>query len=125
MATRKLEIYRCPLCGGVIEVLAPGETPVCCGKEMLLMAENTTDGAKEKHVPVVEACGNGIKVKVGSVDHPMAPEHYIMWIEVIDGNRIYRAELAPGDAPEACFNIPYNDDLCVREYCNIHGLWRK
>ena len=125
MATKKLEIYRCPYCGGIIEVLNPGENPVCCGKEMLLMSANTTDGAKEKHVPVVEACGNGIKVKVGSVDHPMAPEHYIMWIEVIDGKMLYRAELAPGDVPEAYFEVPYSENLTVREYCNIHGLWSK
>ena len=125
MATEKLEIYRCPFCGGVVEVLNPGENPVCCGKEMLLMNANASDGATEKHVPVVEACGNGIKVRVGSVSHPMTPEHYIAWIEVVDGSMIYRAELAPGDAPEACFNIPYREDLYVREYCNIHGLWRK
>ena len=125
MATEKFEVYRCPFCGGVVEVLTPGENPVCCGKEMLLMNANTSDGAMEKHVPVVDACGNGIKVRVGSVSHPMTPEHHIAWIEVVDGSMIYRAELAPGDAPEACFNIPYREDLYVREYCNIHGLWRK
>ena len=123
--TEKYEVYRCPYCGQVIEVLQGGEDPVCCGKTMLLMHENTSDGAKEKHVPVIESCGNGIKVKIGSVEHPMTPEHYIMWIEVIDGDMLYRKQLAPGSVPAACFDIPYSDKLVVREYCNLHGLWRK
>lgn len=123
--TEEYAVYRCPMCGLAVEVLLAGEELVCCGKPMLLMRENTSDGAKEKHVPVIERCGNGIKVKVGSVDHPMTQEHYIMWIEVIDGDMIYRKKLAAGDVPAACFDIPYNDALVVREYCNLHGLWRK
>ncbi|MBQ4314222.1 MAG: desulfoferrodoxin [Lentisphaeria bacterium] len=118
-------VYKCQECGSVLEVCAPGAAPVCCGAPMRLMKENTSDGAKEKHVPVIEQCGNSIKVKVGSVAHPMTEEHYIMWIEVIDGDMLYRKRLAPGDAPEACFDIPFKDTLCVREYCNLHGLWRK
>ena len=125
MATEKLGIYRCPYCGGIVEVINPGENPVCCGSEMLLMTANTGDGATEKHVPVAEPCGNGTRVRVGSVNHPMTPEHYIMWIEITDGKMLHRAELAPGDAPEAYFEVPYSDQLSVREYCNIHGLWRK
>lgn len=123
--TNEQAVYRCPMCGQVLEILVPGEEPVCCGKTMLLMKENTSDGAKEKHVPVVEPCGNGIKVKIGSVPHPMTDEHFIMWIEVIDGNMLYRKKLVPGEEPEACFDIPYSEKLVVREYCNLHGLWRR
>ena len=123
--TEEYAVYRCPMCGGIVEVLNPGEEPVCCGKTMQLMRENTSDGAKEKHVPVLESCGSGIRIRVGSVDHPMTQEHYIMWIEVINGDVSYRKKLAPGAVPEACFDIPYSDKLVVREYCNLHGLWRK
>ena len=123
--TEKRMILRCKECGLVVEVLNPGATPVCCGEPMTVMKENTSDGAKEKHVPVVEQCGSGIKVTVGSVAHPMTEEHYIMWIEVVSEGKVFRKELAPGDAPEACFDVPYSDNLKVREYCNLHGLWSK
>lgn len=123
--SEKNAVYRCPECGLVIEVINPGAEPVCCGKNMLLMHVNSSDGAKEKHVPVLENFNGKLKVKVGSAAHPMTSEHYIMWIEVEDGNMLYRRELAPGDAPEAVFDIPYSDSLNVREYCNLHGLWRK
>ena len=123
--TAKGEIYKCDECGSVIEAIAPGAVPVCCGREMRLMHENSSDGAKEKHVPVITPCGNGTKVTVGSVLHPSTQEHYIMWIELICNDGRYRKELAPGDAPEVCFEIPYSDFFKAREYCNLHGLWRK
>ena len=121
----KQAVYRCPECGLVIEVLNGGANPVCCGKTMQHMQENTTDGAKEKHVPVLEEFNGKVKVKVGSIAHPMTAEHYIMWIEISDGSTLYRRELAPGEIPEAVFDIPYSNSLSVREYCNLHGLWRK
>ncbi len=123
--TAKLEVYKCSVCGNVIEVLfAGGGTLVCCGKEMLLQKENTSDGAKEKHVPVVEKTNDGIKVKVGSVPHPMEEKHYIQWVEVIlnDGS-VRRQFLDPGKAPEADFCC-IEGSFTVREYCNLHGLWK-
>jgi superoxide reductase len=90
---------------------------------MKLMAENTTDAAKEKHVPVVEKVPGGLKVKVGSVAHPMEEKHYIEWIELIADGRAYRQFLAPGQAPEAFFPVEAAQ-ITAREYCNIHGLWK-
>lgn len=118
------EIYRCPICGNVVEVLNAGAGElVCCGKPMILLKGNTTDGAMEKHVPVVEKIDGGYRVKVGSVDHPMLAEHYIQWIELLTPTSVLRRELKPGEKPEAVF---YTDEefVCVREYCNLHGLWK-
>ena len=118
-------IYRCPECGLIVEVLNAGADPVCCALPMLLMNENTSDGAKEKHVPVAENFNGKLKVKVGSIAHPMTREHHIMWIEVRAGSMLFRKELFPGDMPEVVFDIPYSDSLEIREFCNLHGLWRK
>ena len=125
MATERLQIYKCNACGNIVEVIHAGVGElVCCGRPMELLTENTTDAALEKHVPVVEKTADGIVAKVGSVAHPMLEEHYIEWIEVIDGDgRAYRKFLKPGDAPEAEFCIK-GDGLTVREYCNLHGLWK-
>jgi len=90
---------------------------------MKLITENTTDAAKEKHVPVVEKVAGGFKVTVGSVAHPMEEKHYIEWIEVIADGKIYRQYLAPGQAPEAVFPIEATS-ITAREYCNLHGLWK-
>lgn len=90
---------------------------------MKLFVENTVDAAKEKHVPVVEKTSDGVKVKVGSVTHPMEEKHYIEWIEVIADGKAYRQFLKPGEAPEAVFCIE-GGALTVREYCNLHGLWK-
>jgi superoxide reductase len=90
---------------------------------MKLFKENTTDAAKEKHVPVVEKTKDGFKVKVGSVAHPMEEKHYIEWIEIIADGKAYRQFLNPGDAPEAFFKIDAKQ-VIAREYCNIHGLWK-
>jgi len=119
------EIYKCQTCGNVVEVVHGGKGQlVCCGKPMTLMSPNTTDAAVEKHVPVVETTPDGIKVTVGSVAHPMTPEHYIEWIEVIVGDDSYRAFLNPGEPPEAFFPVQA-EHLTAREYCNLHGLWKK
>jgi len=121
---QRLEVYKCELCGNIVEVLHGGEGElVCCGQPMKLMTENTVDAAKEKHVPVMEKTAEGTKVKVGSVPHPMEEKHYIEWIEVIDGGKVYRQFLQPGQAPEAVFNVQ-GDALTAREYCNIHGHWK-
>lgn len=123
--TELKQIYKCDICGNIVEVVhASGGILVCCGKPMTLKKENTSDGAKEKHVPVIEKIEGGVLVKVGEVDHPMLPEHYIEWIEVHTENKIYRKYLKPGEKPEAIFKLD-EEVIAAREYCNLHGLWKK
>jgi len=120
----RLEVYKCELCGNMVEVLEGGAGElVCCGQPMVLMTENTVDAAKEKHVPVIEKVAGGVKVKVGDVPHPMEEKHYIQWIEIIADGKAYRQFLNPGEAPEAVFQIDA-DQITAREYCNLHGLWK-
>jgi superoxide reductase len=120
----KLQVYKCKLCGNIVEVLHGGDGElVCCGQPMTLMTENTTDAAKEKHVPVIEKIDGGYKVKVGSVAHPMEEKHYIEWIELLADGKAYRQFLKPGEAPEAVFNVKAKT-VSAREYCNLHGLWK-
>jgi superoxide reductase len=123
--TKNLQIYKCAVCGNIVEMLHEGDGElVCCGEPMKLFVENTVDAAKEKHIPVVEKIEGGFKVKVGSVAHPMEDKHYIEWIQVIaDDGRVYRKFLKPGMEPEAVFKIDANS-VVAREYCNLHGLWR-
>ena len=121
---KRLEIYKCELCGNIVEVLHEGKGElVCCHQPMKLFLENTVDASKEKHVPVIEVLEHAIKVKVGSVAHPMEEKHLIEWIEVIADGKAYRQFLKPGDAPEAVFCIDAKD-ITAREYCNLHGLWK-
>ncbi|MCU0611228.1 MAG: desulfoferrodoxin [Candidatus Eisenbacteria bacterium] len=123
MAAR-LEVYKCTACGNIVEVLHGGEGAlVCCGEPMLRLTENTTDAAKEKHVPVIERIDGGIKVSVGSVLHPMVDAHYIEWIELIADGVVYRRFLNPGDPPVSLFPISATT-VIAREYCNLHGLWK-
>ncbi len=121
--TQKLQIYKCEVCGNIVEMMHAGNGElVCCGQPMKLFTENTVDAAKEKHVPVKESVDGGLKVKVGSVAHPMEEKHYIEWVEIISGDKIYRQFLKPGEAPEAVFKV--DGDWAAREYCNLHGLWK-
>ena len=120
----KLQIYKCMLCGNIVEVLhSGGGELVCCGEPMDKMAEQTADAAKEKHVPVIEKIDGGYKVTVGSVPHPMEEKHYIEWIELTADGKAYRKFLQPGAPAEAVFNIEA-DSVGAREYCNVHGLWK-
>ncbi len=120
----RLEIYKCGVCGNMVEVLhVGGGELVCCNQPMILQVENTTYAAKEKHVPVVEKTTDGYKVKIGSVAHPMEEKHYIEWVQIIAGDKSYREFLKPGVAPEAVFKLA-NGSITAREYCNIHGLWK-
>ena len=122
--TKKLQIYKCQVCGNIVEVIHTGAgTLVCCGQPMNLLTENSTDAATEKHVPVIEKVDGGVKVTVGSVAHPMEDKHYIEWIELIADGTAYRRFLNPGDTPEATFMITA-DKVSAREYCNVHGLWK-
>jgi len=121
--TQRLEIYKCEVCGNIVELLHEGQGElVCCGQPMKHFVENTVDAAKEKHVPVKEKAAGGLKVKVGAVPHPMEEKHYIEWVEIIAGDKAYRQFLRPGQAPEAVF--PVEGEFTAREYCNIHGLWK-
>lgn len=120
----KLEVYKCNVCGNIVEVVHGGKGElVCCGQPMVLQKENTVDAAKEKHVPVVEKAADGVKVKVGSVAHPMEEKHYIEWIEIIADGKAYRQFLNPGEAPGALFKLDAGQ-VTARAYCNIHGLWK-
>lgn len=120
----RLEVYKCEVCGNIVEVLHGGAGElVCCGQPMKLLKENTVDAATEKHVPVIERIAGGVKVKVGEVAHPMEEKHYIEWIEIIADGKAYRQFLNPGEAPEAVFNVDA-DVITAREFCNIHGLWK-
>ncbi len=120
----KLKIYKCKVCGNIVEVLHAGTGElVCCGEPMEMLQEKTQDVGKEKHVPVIEKSESGIKVKVGSVPHPMEEKHYIEWIEIIGDGKVFRRFLNPGDKPETDFETKA-EKVEAREYCNIHGLWK-
>jgi superoxide reductase len=122
--TQKNQIYKCALCGNIVEVVHTGAGElVCCGQPMDLMAENTVDAAKEKHVPVVEKTDNGYRIQVGSVPHPMEEKHWIEWIELVADGRVFRHNLAPGKTPAAEFCIQATE-VTARAYCNLHGLWK-
>ncbi len=124
MSVKRHQIYKCEICGNIIEVHHEGKPAlVCCKQPMKLFEENGVDAAKEKHVPVVERNGSSVKVTVGSVAHPMGDDHYIEWIQVISGDLMYMRYLNPGDAPEAEFQVA-GTEISVRAYCNLHGLWR-
>jgi len=122
--TKLNQIYKCELCGNIVEVLHTGGGElVCCNQPMVLMEENTTDAATEKHVPLIEKSDSSVTVKVGSVAHPMEEKHYIEFIELLADGKVYRKYLKPGDSPNAVFKITA-DKVEARAYCNLHGLWK-
>jgi len=121
---KRLQVYKCMVCGNIVEVLTGGAGElVCCGEPMRNLVEKTADEGKEKHVPVIGKTDTGIKVKVGSTAHPMEPKHYVEWIQLTADGRAYRQFLQPGDKPEAVFNIQA-ESVSAREHCNVHGLWK-
>lgn len=118
------QIFKCSACGNIVEIIhVGGGTLVCCGQEMELLKEKTTDAGNEKHVPVIEKTDRGYKVKIGSIAHPMEAGHYIEWIEFIADSRAYRCYLKPGDTPEAEF-MTNATAVSARAYCNLHSLWQ-
>ncbi len=138
---KRLQVYQCGKCGNIVMVMhAGGGTLVCCDEEMKLLDEKTADSATEKHVPVIEKIDGkvdgGVKVKVGSVPHPMEDKHFIEWIELQADDAAYVQFLKPGGAPEAVFRVASGPsdatrpgktdaaDPCAREFCNVHGLWK-
>jgi superoxide reductase len=125
MATKLHEVYRCRICGNIVEVIHhnAGEL-ICCNQLMQLQTENTVDASQEKHVPTIEMVDKKITVKVGSEPHPMDDDHYIEWVEVINTTgQVYRQYLRPGDDPLAEFDLLRGEVSEVRAYCNLHGLW--
>jgi superoxide reductase len=122
--TERGQIYRCAVCGNIVEVRHAGAGElVCCEQPMNLLTANTEDAATEKHVPVVERTEDGIVVRVGEVDHPMTDDHYIEWITLVTNNKSKTVYLAPGDEPKAIFSSTA-EKVTVYEYCNLHGLWK-
>ena len=118
------QIFRCQLCGQMVEIAASGAGSLsCCGSSMQRLVENTTEAAKEKHVPVIAKVDGGYKVSVGSVAHPKEEKHWIQWIELEVDGVVQRKALKPGEAPEAVFLAPEGRAV-AREYCNLHGLWK-
>ncbi len=122
--TERLQVYKCEICGNIVEVLHAGKGElVCCGQPMALQVEGMVDAAVEKHVPVVEVAEDGVLVKVGEVAHPMQDDHYIEWVQIVAGDSSFRIFLKPGIAPEGRFAVP-REGVTAREYCNLHGLWK-
>ncbi len=123
--TKLRELYRCEICGNIVEVVHEGAPSlVCCGRPMIKLEAKTEDKGQEKHVPVVEETDSAITVKVGSIEHPMEDGHYIKFIEVLLKDKIMRKELRPGEIPEARFCAIKPDVIEAREFCSVHGLWK-
>ena len=123
--TKLNEIYKCSVCGNTVEVVdAAGGTLVCCGQDMNKLEEQTEDSSVEKHVPVVKEIDGGVEVVVGSTEHPMTEDHQIVFIEVLTADKVLRAELEAGEKPVATFAVKADEIEKVREYCNIHDLWK-
>ncbi|MBN1124548.1 MAG: desulfoferrodoxin [Sedimentisphaerales bacterium] len=121
---KKLEVYKCEICGNIVEVFNAGDGElVCCNQSMKRLEEKTADAKTEKHVPVIEKTDSGYKVKVGSIPHPMEPKHYIQWIELLADGKSYFQFLEPGKPAEAVFCVTA-ENVSAREYCNVHGLWK-
>ena len=122
----EMKFYKCAHCGKIIAVIKETGVPVkCCGENMTEIIPGSVDAAVEKHVPVISVEGNTVKVRVGSVDHPMAEEHYIEWIALRTKSGNQRKALKPGDAPEAVFALVDGDEVIEAfAFCNLHGLWK-
>ena len=122
----EMKFYLCEHCGNMIAMVKDSGVPVvCCGQPMTEIIPGTTDAAVEKHVPAWEVRENKVYVTVGTVEHPMLPQHYIEWIAVQTKQGNQRKALQPGNAPKACFALCEGDEVvAVYAYCNLHGLWK-
>jgi superoxide reductase len=124
--TELRDLYKCNVCGNVVEIVHSGAPAlVCCGQPMELLAAKAEDTGREKHVPVVQTTADGLTVTVGSVEHPMEEKHFIQFIEVLTKDQVLRAELHPAQKPQAAFRVNPEEVVEVREFCNLHGLWKK
>ena len=118
-----VDFYRCERCGNIVALIKKGGgTLTCCGQAMTKLEANSTDAAKEKHVPVVTKEDGKIKVAVGSTPHPMLPEHHIEWIALVADDKVELKYLKPGEEPKAEFAEVKSGT--VYAYCNLHGLWK-
>ncbi|MGM0502088.1 MAG: desulfoferrodoxin [Bacillota bacterium] len=125
MTIERRDFYKCDICGNAVEVCDAGQPAlVCCGEEMKKLEEQTEDAANEKHVPVVNEVEGGVEVVVGTTLHPMEEDHSIRCIEVLTADQVLRADLNPGDEPKATFKVDADEIVKVREYCDVHGLWK-
>jgi superoxide reductase len=122
----KMKFYYCKHCGNIVVYADDKGVPViCCGDKMVELIPNTVDAATEKHVPVINVDGNKVTVTIGSVDHPMVPNHYIQWVVLATKQGMQRKALEPGMAPQVCFMLCPDDEVVeAYEYCNLHGLWK-
>jgi len=122
---KKKEIYKCEVCGNIVEVLHGGVGElVCCNQPMKLIEPKTEDSSTEKHVPFIEKKDGKIEVRIGeNTAHPMEEKHYIEWIELTVDGVVHKKFLKPGDEPKAVFDVT-GEELSAREYCNVHGLWK-
>jgi len=119
-----LKKYKCSVCGNIVELLVDGSGQlVCCGQPMELLEAKTQEEGKEKHIPMVEKTGSGLRVKVGSINHPMDPAHYIQWIELEADGKFFRKMLSPSEEPVAEFDV-VSENPKAAAYCNVHGLWQ-
>ena len=122
----KNRFYICEKCGNIVEMVnASGVTPHCCGQKMSVLEAGVVEASREKHIPEVEVLDGRVNVVVGSVLHPMAEEHSILWIELVSDKGVQRKYLNPGEAPAASFLLKDEKPIEVYAYCNIHGLWKK
>ena len=123
---KDVKFFRCNHCGNIVEMIHESGVPiVCCGENMHELVPNTSDGAGEKHVPVVSLDGENVVVRVGAVDHPMLPEHFIQWIYVQTNLGGMKKYLNPNEGPAASFKLAEGEKaVAVYEYCNLHGLWK-
>ena len=121
--TQRFQVYRCDICGNMVNLMAVGRGDlVCCQKPMRLLVEQHKEAGKEKHVPVVERTEHGIRVRIGSIPHPMEDRHFIEWIEVRNGPLALLRMLKPDEPPEGEFPLR-ETNVKVRCYCTMHGLW--
>ena len=121
----KNKFYICEKCGNIVEMIYDsGVNPHCCGQKMTKLEAGTVEASREKHIPVVSVNGNEIKVAVGSVEHPMAEEHSILWVYLETDKGIQRKALEVGKAPVATFVIADEKPVAAYAYCNLHGLWK-
>lgn len=122
--TQLKQIYKCAICGNIIEMVHTGAGElVCCGQPMDLLTENSIEAALEKHIPIIEETDQGYLIRVGSEAHPMTEEHFIEWIELLADDKVLRLHLSPNQVPKAEFNIKA-EKVSARAYCNLHGLWK-
>ena len=122
---KNVKFYICPQCGNIIEMIHDaGVNPFCCGQKMDELVPGAVEASHEKYIPAVDVDGGILAVKVGSVEHPMAEEHWIEWVELVSDKGIQRKYLNPGEAPKVKFLLNGEKPLAVYAYCNLHGLWK-